>query len=72
MTPSQALQAASEALYGAWSPSALGSDLGVCDRTVRRWRHSSDEYPIRDRITSELKVLCHKRAFKLLALVDKL
>ena len=37
MTPSDRLSAAGRALYGQHWQSALARDLGVNDRTVRRW-----------------------------------
>ena len=41
MTPPEALAAISDALFGCWSPALLAAELGVSERTVRRWRAGS-------------------------------
>lgn len=73
MTPSDRLQSVSTALYGSWSPSSLAEDLGVSERSVRRWVAGSHAIP--ETIWPELRTICLDRADSLMALmgeIDKL
>ena len=70
MTPSQALQRVSEALYGDWCPSALASDLGVSERSVRRWGASS--HPIQNTLWADLVLLCQDRAYQIDCTVEEI
>lgn len=58
MTP-QLLKLAGEALYGPQWHKPLAADLGVSDRTIRRWIAGS--FPIPAAIGVELAEICRKR-----------
>jgi hypothetical protein len=72
MTTSQRLQALSEALYGSWSPSSLGRDLGVSERSVRRWSAFPERWPIPERIWPEVRTLLLDRSERIMALVGEI
>ena len=55
---SRLLQRCGEALYGPRWQSDLARDLGVSDRTVRRWAAGM---PIPDGVIAELITLCRNR-----------
>lgn len=57
---SRLLKRAGEALYGERWQSPLARDLGVADRTVRRWVDGSTDVP--DGIYLDLHRLCMERA----------
>jgi hypothetical protein len=59
-----------EALYGAQWQSALARDLGVADRTVRRWVAGTSEVPAG--LYVDLLRLTQERAAALDALADRL
>lgn len=67
---SQLLLKCGEALYGPQWQSALARDLGVADRTVRRWVAGTTDIP--PGLYVDLLRLTQKRAKKLDALVSKL
>jgi hypothetical protein len=52
-----------EALYGERWQSALARDLGVSDRTMRRWAAGTHDVP--GALYAELQQLTHKRAQRL-------
>lgn len=54
------------------SPSRLGNDFGVSERSVRRWRGEPERWPVPERIWSELRTLCLDRAEAILDLVGKI
>lgn len=58
MTPSD-LRAAGEALFGQQWQSPLARDLGVSDRSMRRW--VAGTHPIPDRLQGEVAKLIQKR-----------
>lgn len=62
MTPAS-LREAGEALYGARWQADLARDLGVADRTVRRWLAGSSAIP--PGLGAELRRLCRERAAQL-------
>lgn len=68
MNSPTALEKASEALFGEWCPKKLGEQLGVCSRTIRRWRWSPDEWPMPKDARSDL-VSALRRQSKALSLV---
>lgn len=57
---SKLLKDAGEALYGAQWQSAIARDLGVADRTVRRWLAGADDIP--PGVAMDLWRLCEERA----------
>lgn len=59
-----------EALYGAQWQSALARDLGVADRTVRRWVAGTSEVP--PGLYVDLLRLTQERAAALDALAERL
>lgn len=59
-----------QALYGRQWQSALARDLGVHDRTMRRWASASADVPAR--IGAELLELVQQRGDALAALAHKL
>jgi len=69
MTPSTLAQVG-QALYGQQWQSALARDLGVNDRTMRRWASASADVPAR--IGAELLVLVQQRGDALTGLARKL
>lgn len=62
MTPAS-LREAGEALYGARWQADLARDLGVADRTVRRWLAGSSAIP--PGLGAGLRRLCRERAAQL-------
>jgi hypothetical protein len=48
-----------EALYGVYWQSDIARDLGVADRTVRRW--ASGHCTIPAGVSTELRTLCERR-----------
>lgn len=69
MTPSL-LADVGRALYGTLWQSALSRDLGVSDRTMRRWLASTRNVPSGLRV--DLLRLCIERAAQLDGLADRL
>jgi hypothetical protein len=67
MTP-ELLRQGGEALYGPLWHAPLANDLGIADRTIRRWIAGSA--PIPDAVRLELAELCRKRSAAL-ALLEK-
>lgn len=67
MTPRAYLAAAGEALYGPRWQSALAADLGVADRTLRRWLAGDREIP--DSLPDELRALLAARGKTIAALL---
>lgn len=67
---SRLLVESGEALYGQQWQSALARDLGVADRTVRRWVAGSSEPPAG--LWLDLLRLTQERAAQLDALADRL
>ncbi len=63
------LRDAGEALYGPLWQSALARDLGVTDRTVRRW--AAADYPIPHGIWYELKQILKQRRFAIAAVMKR-
>jgi plasmid maintenance system antidote protein VapI len=59
-----------EALYGERWQSALAQDLGVADRTVRRW--VAGDSPVPDDVWPALKRLCGERRAILKKLQERL
>lgn len=59
-----------QALYGQQWKSDLARDLGVADRTVRRWLAGESEMPAGAQ--DELRQLCLKRSAELAALAAKI
>lgn len=59
MTPRAYLIAAGAALYGPRWQSALAADLGVTDRTMRRWLAGTTALP--DAVPDELRALLRAR-----------
>jgi len=64
------LQEAGEALYGPRWQTNLAYDLGVSDRTIRRWVAGADDMP--SGVALDLLRLCQERAMMLDALADRL
>lgn len=58
MTPDQ-LREIGEALYGTGWQSDLAADLGVAERTVRRWLSGAQIIP--DGVAAEVRALCVRR-----------
>jgi hypothetical protein len=58
MTP-ELLKHAGVALYGPQWHRALAADLGIADRTIRRWIAGS--FPIPAAVALELADICHDR-----------
>lgn len=58
------------ALYGPQWQSALARDLGVSDRTIRRW--VAGQFPVPVGVHAELRRLCVERGAQLRALADRL
>jgi len=69
MTP-DLLRKIGQTLHGDRWQSPLARDLGVNDRTLRRW--VAGEWPIPDRITTELSALLDKRAAQATNLANQL
>lgn len=69
VTPSLLAQVG-QALYGPQWQSALARDLGVSDRTMRRWAAASADVPAR--IGAELLVLVQQRGDALAVLARRL
>lgn len=67
---SKLLRDAGEALYGAQWQSALARDIGVADRTVRRWLADVDDLP--PGVALDLWRLCEERAAALDAVSARL
>jgi hypothetical protein len=63
------LRVVSQALYGSWTPSALAADLGVSERSVRRWGNS--EWPVPDGVWRDVMKLCRNRAAALQKIVSR-
>ncbi|MBS7810555.1 helix-turn-helix domain-containing protein [Roseococcus pinisoli] len=66
----QLLREAGEALYGGQWQSPLARDLGVTDRTMRRW--VAGDSPVPDGAYGDLMRLTQQRALLLDDLTDKL
>ncbi len=64
------LKRCGEALYGPRWQSAIARDLGVADRTIRRWLDGSSSVP--DGVYFDLLGLCQDRAANLARLIDVL
>jgi DNA-binding transcriptional regulator YiaG len=62
MTGNSLLQRAGEALYGLQWQSALARDLGISDRTMRRWA-AGDSIP--EGVSADLTALCKARIERL-------
>ncbi len=69
MTPTL-LRETGEALYGPRWQSELARELGVADRTVRRW--AAGAHPMPDDIAAELVALCSERGADLGRLATQL
>lgn len=69
MTPALLCEAG-EALYGPRWQSDLARDLGVADRTVRRW--AAGEWPVPANVWGELRPLLEARAHELASVRRKL
>jgi hypothetical protein len=69
MTP-ELLRQAGEALYGPQWHKPLANDLGIADRTIRRWIAGS--FPIPAAIGQELADHCRKRGAALASLEEAL
>jgi hypothetical protein len=67
---SRLLKQCGQALYGPRWQSEVARDLGVADRTVRRWVDGSSDVP--DGVYYELLGLCTERAAELDDLIAKL
>ena len=61
------LRAVGEALYGSPWQTNLAHDLGVSDRTVRRWARGDFEIPVG--VWSDISKLCRTRGLDLHAWV---
>ena len=61
---------AGEALYGPRWQSDLARDLGIADRTMRRW--VAGEFDIPPGVRDELRRLCRARALRLGAIGKRL
>jgi hypothetical protein len=68
MTP-DLLREAGEALYGDLWQSAIARDLGVNDRTVRRWCANDSPMPVS--LWYDVKQLVKQRGFLLAAVLRK-
>ena len=64
------LREAGEVLHGGRWQSELARDLGVTDRTMRRW--VSGEHAMPEAVLGELLQLCEHRAGRLAAVVKQL
>lgn len=64
------LIATGQALYGQQWQSALSRDLGVSDRTMRRW--VAESRPLPDGVRADLRRLCVTRGAQLRELASKL
>lgn len=69
MTP-ELLTECGRTLYGQQWQSALARDLGVGDRTIRRW--VAGQFPVPVGVHAELRRLCVERGAQLRALADRL
>lgn len=69
MTPTL-LCKAGEALYGARWQSDLARDLGVADRTMRRW--AAGEFSIPDAVSGELRGILKAKGIAMAAVRRKL
>lgn len=67
---SKLLRDAGEALYGPLWQSQLARDLGVSDRTVRRWIAGANDVP--SGAYMDLWRLCEERAADLDAVIERL
>ena len=67
---SRLLRECGEALYGPRWQTDIAHDLGVNDRTIRRWASSTDDVP--DGVYLDLLRLTQERAMALDGLVDRL
>lgn len=67
---SKLLRDAGEALYGARWQTDLARDLGVADRTMRRWASGADDLP--SGVALDLLRLTQERAARLDALAELL
>jgi DNA-binding transcriptional regulator YdaS (Cro superfamily) len=70
MTPISLLKAAGEALYGPRWQSDLARDLGVSDRTMRRWAGGADDLPAG--VATDLRRLCEARAALLDDVIERI
>lgn len=59
-----------QALYGQQWQSALARDLGVSDRTMRRW--VAGTHPLPEGVRADLRRLCVARGAQLRELASKL
>jgi hypothetical protein len=66
----EALEQVGEALYGAQWRTALAQQLGINERTVRRW--SAGTSPIPDGVAVDVRKLVRDRISKLASLAEKL
>ena len=64
------LIAVGQALYGERWQSPLARDLGVSDRTMRRW--AAGQFPVPAGVAADLLKLCEARAGRLGQLAKKL
>lgn len=64
------LVACGQALYGERWHAPLARDLGVSDRTMRRW--AAGQFPVPEGVGADLLKLCEARAVKLGQLAKKL
>lgn len=71
-TPSQAIRAVSEAIFGCWCPSALADKLGVSERSMRRWGDSESGYVPPDGVWVNCVDLLNRRAAQMKGLVADL
>jgi hypothetical protein len=67
---SRLLKRCGEALYGPRWQSDISRDLGVSDRTIRRWASGSDDVPPGAYL--DLLRLCQERAAELEEVIDQL
>lgn len=69
MTPELLIECG-RALYGQQWQSPLARDLGVSDRTIRRW--VAGQFPVPDGVAADLRRLCVARGAQLRALAAAL
>lgn len=67
---SKLLRDAGEALYGAQWQAPLSRDLGVADRTLRRWLAGADDLPAG--VAMDLWRLAEERSLKLDEVMERL
>lgn len=59
----------SQALYGAWLPARLADELGVSERTVRRW--AAGEYEIPEGVIADLRSIAKARGDALFKIASR-